>query len=50
MFEGPKNGARRAVLALLVALALGMGAYPARAADEDVLVFAAASLKNALDE
>ena len=50
MFEGLKNGARRAVLALLVALALGMGAYPARAADDGVLVFAAASLKNALDD
>jgi len=32
------------------AFALGVGAAPARAADQDVLVFAAASLKNALDD
>ena len=50
MSERPKNAARRLVLATLASLALAVGAYPARAADEGVLVFAAASLKNALDD
>ena len=46
------SGTRRRLLAVLGAavLALGIGAMPARAADQDILVFAAASLKNALDE
>ena len=43
---------RRSWLALLAAtvLALGAGAAPAAAQNRDILVFAAASLKNALDE
>ena len=43
---------RRSWLALLVAAGLtsGVGAAPAVAQSHDVLVFAAASLKNALDE
>ena len=50
MSERPKSGARRLVLAALASFALAVGAHPARAADEGVLVFAAASLKNALDD
>ena len=50
MSEPRKSGARRIVLAAMASLALAVGACPARAADEGVLVFAAASLKNALDE
>ena len=47
----PVSVRRRAVLRLAVlAVALGLGAPAARAADQEVLVFAAASLKNALDE
>jgi molybdate transport system substrate-binding protein len=34
----------------VIALALGLGALPAAAAGQDLLVFAAASLKNALDD
>ena len=42
---------RRAFAALAaVAVVAGLGSGPARAADQEVLVFAAASLKNALDE
>lgn len=52
MTERPTSGPRRRMLAVIgaVALAIGVGAGPARAADQDVLVFAAASLKNALDD
>jgi molybdate transport system substrate-binding protein len=39
-----------AVMAGLLALGTGATAGSARAADQEVLVFAAASLKNALDE
>ena len=44
--------ARRSWLALLIAtvLTLGAGAAPTSAQGRDVLVFAAASLKNALDD
>ena len=42
---------RRAFTALaMVAIALGLGNAPARAADQEVLVFAAASLTNALGD
>jgi molybdate transport system substrate-binding protein len=48
----PMKTTRRSWLALLTvaALMLGAGAAPAAAQEKDVLVFAAASLKNALDE
>jgi molybdate transport system substrate-binding protein len=48
----PMMTTRRSWLALLTvaALTLGAGAAPAAAQEKDVLVFAAASLKNALDE
>ncbi len=42
--------ARRAVLVLAATMAAGLLAQPAAAQDRDVLIFAAASLKNALDE
>src|SRR5690242_9470316 len=51
MTQRSTRGSRRFLLGLIgAALALGLGAGPVRAADGDVLVFAAASLKNALDE
>lgn len=52
MTERSTRGSRRSLLAVIgaAALAFGVGAGPARAADQEVLVFAAASLKNALDE
>ncbi|MGD9511182.1 MAG: molybdate ABC transporter substrate-binding protein [Geminicoccaceae bacterium] len=51
MTERPTRGSRRLLLAVIgTLLAFGVGAGPVRAADGDVLVFAAASLKNALDD
>ena len=53
MQQARTGGTRRRLLSLVAAaatLALGGTFAPARAADRDVLVFAAASLKNALDE
>ncbi len=53
MTQRPINRARRGILAALtaaMAVAFGAGLSPARAADQAVLVFAAASLKNALDD
>ena len=52
MTERPMRGSRRFLLGVIGAatLALGLGTAPARAADDGVLVFAAASLKNALDD
>jgi molybdate transport system substrate-binding protein len=52
MSERPASGLRRRLTALIgaVALVIVVGTGPARAADQDVLVFAAASLKNALDD
>jgi molybdate transport system substrate-binding protein len=51
MPERPTRGSRRFLLGVIgAALAIGIGAGPVRAADGEVLVFAAASLKNALDD
>ena len=41
---------RRNIIAMVAALALGLAASPAIAQNHDVVVFAAASLKNALDD
>jgi molybdate transport system substrate-binding protein len=53
MIQSPTGGTRRILLSVMAAvsmLAAGSTFAPTRAADQEVLVFAAASLKNALDE
>jgi molybdate transport system substrate-binding protein len=48
--ESGHVGRRMFTALAALAMVLGLGNAPARAADQEVLVFAAASLKNALDE